>query len=96
MPPSKKSANPFYALLIIVGIAFVITAMSFWIMSLQTLQSVQAPDADQPPHPLVAWVAAHGVTALLVELALLAVCTAAAIGTDDYWQRRAEARPKGD
>jgi hypothetical protein len=33
----------------------------------------------------------YGFTALMVELGLLAAATIAAIGTDDYWTRRAAA-----
>ena len=40
----------------------------------------------------MAWMDRHGNTALLAELALLGVCTFGAIGTDEYWQRRAARR----
>ena len=35
------------------------------------------------------WMHQHGNRALMIELALLAVCTVGAIATDNYWQRRA-------
>ena len=43
-------------------------------------------------HPLMVWMRHHGDAALLSELGLLAICTFAAIGTDSYWQRRADLR----
>jgi len=42
----------------------------------------------------MAWMRQHGETALMTELAILAVCTFAAIGTDDYWQRLAKGNQK--
>ena len=48
-----------------------------------------AGDKPAARHPLNAWMARHGDTALLSELAFLAVFTFAAIGTDDFWQCRA-------
>ncbi len=86
MNKSKKSANPFYALLVLVGISFVVTAAAFYVMTLRATAVSSLPTAE---HPLMLWMDEHGITALLVELALLAVCTFGAIGTDEYWQRRA-------
>lgn len=95
MPRSRKSTNPFYVLLVVAGVAFVLTAMSFWIMSLDRLQSAgPAADGQRAPHPLVEWLDAHGMTALAVELVLLGIGTVGAIGTDDYWQRRAARRER--
>ena len=93
LPRSRKSANPFFVLLVVIGVAFVVTAMSFWVMSLNRLEAASAaPGGQATPHPLLAWLEAHGMTALVVELVLLAACTVGAIGTDDYWQRRAARR----
>jgi hypothetical protein len=93
MKRSEKFANPFYGLLLAAGIAFVITATAYGVMAfrdrdahLVTAGPAQAAASDE--HPLMAWMREHGQTALLGELAALAVCTFAAIGTDDYWQRR--------
>jgi len=36
-------------------------------------------------HPLFIWLRANGSTAVLVELAVLAVLTVAAIATDNWW-----------
>ena len=85
MKKSRKSANPFYVLLVIAGVAFVVTAATFCVLV------SRANAADGPPaaeHPLMLWMDRHGMSLLLVELALLMTSTIGAIGTDNYWQRR--------
>lgn len=76
--------NPFYVLLVVVGAAFAVTACAYgWSARLkldpqhfdQHLAFVEALDR---------W----GVTAMIVELAILTVCTFLAIGTDEFWERR--------
>jgi hypothetical protein len=92
MPRSLKSRNPFYALLVVAGLAFALTATGYCVMAFRearpiaTLEEQRAPLA---PHPLDAWMREHGETALLIELAFLAAFTVAAITTDNFWQRRA-------
>jgi hypothetical protein len=92
MRRSEKFANPFYSLLLVAGIAFLLTATAYGVMAFRDRDaqpglSVEAT-ASTSEHPLMTWMSEHGEAALLTELALLAVCTFAAIGTDDYWQRR--------
>lgn len=89
MNKSHKSTNPFYVLLVLIGIAFFITATAFGVM---TSRANSAPDGGSAEHPLMSWMDQHGMAALGVELALLAACTVGAIGTDEYWQRRTAAR----
>lgn len=93
MQRSNKSANPFYALLILVGLSFVVTAAAYGVMAVRESRAAVSgePVAD---HALMKWMHEHGNTALLTELALLGVCTFGAIGTDEFWQRRAAAKPK--
>jgi hypothetical protein len=96
---SRKSANPFYVLLVIVGLSFVLTATAYVVMAFreahardETVVKGSTAVATSDEHPLMVWMRHHGNTALLTELALLAVCTFAAIGTDGFWQRRSELR----
>jgi cytochrome b len=91
MKPSKKSANPFYAVLILAGLTFVVTAAAYGVMATRESRAAITgePVAD---HPLMRWMHEHGDAALLTELAILGLATFAAIGTDEYWQRRASAR----
>jgi hypothetical protein len=92
MKRSHKFANPFYGLLLAAGIAFALTAFAYGVMAfrdrdMRALAATPA-GATSPEHPLMAWMSRHGEAALMTELAVLAVGTFAAIGTDDYWQRR--------
>jgi hypothetical protein len=90
---SDKFANPFYGLLIATGIVFAITAVSYGVMAFRDARPPAVGAGERAPqqadHPLLVWMSRHGEAALLTEVAFLAVFTFGAIGTDDYWQRRA-------
>ena len=94
MRRSLKAANPFYVLLIIVGLSFALTAPAYVVMAFREARSredaIEANGvvAASDEHPLMVWMRKHGDSALLIELGVLAVCTFAAIGTDSYWQSR--------
>ena len=94
---SKKFANPFYGAARRGRLAFAITATAYGVMAFRearprdrSTHDAAAIAADD--HPLMVWMRHHGETALMTELGLLALCTFGAIGTDDYWQRRARTR----
>jgi hypothetical protein len=96
---SYKSANPFYVLLIIAGLSFALTATAYVVMAFRDAHAREASNAQgttavatSDEHSLMVWMRQHGNAALLSELGLLAICTFAAIGTDGYWQRRADSR----
>jgi hypothetical protein len=86
---SEKFANPFYGLLLAAGIAFALTAICYGVMAFHDARPVIDAPVPQADHPLLAWMRERGEAALIVELAFLALFTMGAIGTDDYWQRRA-------
>ena len=98
----RKSANPFYFLLVIAGLSFALTATAYVVMAFREAQPLEARADDQlaasresssivtRDHPLMIFMRRHGEVALLTELGLLAICTFAAISTDSYWQRRAD------
>jgi hypothetical protein len=96
---SRKSANPFYVLLIIAGLSFAMTATAYVVMAYreahareETVETGGKAIVASDEHPLMVWMRHHGDAALLTELGLLAVFTFAAIGTDGFWQRRADVR----
>jgi len=79
--PNRNSTrtNPFYVLLVVIGIVFVITVCAYFTMTLR--------EANGQPVTagLLGLLARHGLTVLIVELVLLAGATFGAIGTDEYW-----------
>ncbi len=100
MRRSRKFANPFYGLLLVAGLSFAMTATAYVVMAFreahareEAAMQADSSTATSGEHPLMRWMRLHGEAALLTELGLLAICTFAAIGTDNYWQRRADQRP---
>lgn len=82
---NKKWRNPFYALLIPSGAAFCVTAFAYGFMAFQQVNAGRGAIAAHENHPLYEWLRSHGTTAILVELAILAVLTVGAIATDSWW-----------
>ena len=88
---AKKNFNPFYALLIVVGVAFCITAFAYGIMTLRGLQPADSLGGSESGKQLMHWIDQHGFALLMGELAALAVLTFSAIATDEYWTKRENA-----
>jgi flagellar basal body-associated protein FliL len=91
--PAKKRRNPFYILLIPVGVLFVVTACAYGVMMFQVANPVPTAagaSSATVSHPLLQWMRIHGNAALLWELAVLAALTFAAIATDRIWDPRAD------
>ena len=86
--PKIPSRNPFYAVLVVVGILFVITTYAFFVMTIRDLDPSASTTAAN--HALLSVVEEHGFSAMMIELLVLALATVAAIGSDSYWTRRAE------
>lgn len=82
-----KVTNPFYAALVGVGVAFAITACAYGVMTVRGLDPRLADEQG-----LMGLMSQHGLTIMVVELVLLGVLTAAAIGTDGYWEPRPAGR----
>lgn len=85
---AKRSGpiNPFYFVLVAAGIVFAVTACAYGVMTFLAMQDSYAEDTPK----LLQFLEEHGGLLLTIELAILAVATFAAIGTDSYWDRRAE------
>ena len=89
--------NPFYVLLVLVGIAFTLTACAYGVMAFKVVRTKQSINEQQPGEQnagaaLLAYLDEHGAALLGLEVALLALCTAGAMATDRYWHRRAFGR----
>jgi len=82
---NKKAFNPFYALIVIVGTLFAVTAVAYCVMTVR-LTDPSGSVSDQ----FVNFLSKHGFTILISELVCLGAVTFAAMATDEYWDRRAE------
>jgi membrane protein required for beta-lactamase induction len=102
MTKNKSGINPFYVLLVLLGIAFTLTACAYGVMAFKGARA-DAPVVDQSSGAaLLSYLDEHGAQLMGLELALLAFCTAGAMATDRYWMRRAvedfnkRAKPEGE
>ncbi|MBW3599139.1 MAG: hypothetical protein KY475_17945 [Planctomycetes bacterium] len=90
MARTKKATNPFYPLLLVAGTIFALTACAYGVMTVNLLSPAQVM-GEGAESSLVAFLDKHGVSLMMGELGVLAAVTCAAIGTDDFWTRRAAA-----
>jgi hypothetical protein len=92
MAKAKAGVNPFYVLLVLVGVVFFVTAFAYGVMAFRADRLGRTAAAQQKPTGLMAYLDEHGGQLLTWELLALAVATTAAIGSDSYWSRRHERR----
>lgn len=97
----RGGGNPFYALLVIAGVAFVLTACAYGVMAFRQARPDSQPLAETDAS-LLGVLDRHGALFLGGQVVLLALLTAGAMGTDDFWEKRAsrkieqqEAAPSG-
>jgi hypothetical protein len=88
MASQRKAPNPFYVLLVLAGSLFLVTALAYGVMTVR-LSRPGSGAADSNP-ALMQLMREKGGSILLAELAVLGVLTVAAIGTDGFWERRAQ------
>jgi hypothetical protein len=88
----KKPFNPFYVLLVVVGVVFAVTACAYGITAMRALRQNSAVAESLPQSTgLTDFMKQYGDRLLVGELLVLAVATVGAISTDGYWTRRAAA-----
>jgi len=85
----NKWKNPFYTLLIPVGMVFVVTVFAYGFMAFLAVNGTNVEATRQADHPLFAWLDKHGTQLVLWELAVLGVLTVGAIATDSWWIKKA-------
>jgi hypothetical protein len=91
----KRFTNPFYVLTLVVGTAFLITCFAYSVMTVNEMDPYGAPaESISRNSNLIRFLKVYGLHLLVTELVLLAICTFAAIGTDDFWHKRAERSQK--
>jgi hypothetical protein len=88
----KSALNPFYPVLVLVGIVFALTACAYGVMAFRAVKATSMSAAQAEAGGLTGFLDRHGVSLMGGELAILAVASFAAMGTDGYWARRAEQR----
>lgn len=90
MAKRKQIANPFYRVLLVIGVTFALTACAYGVMTVHKME----PGRTAGGSTLDAWVIEfmdnHGATTMIAELVALAIVTGAAIGTDRMRTRRAK------
>lgn len=87
---AKKWKNPFYVLLIPAGAVFCLTAFAYGLMAFQAVNAGRSVAEKTADHPLWLWLGEHGSMAVMIEMAVLAVLTIGAIGTDSWWTRSSD------
>jgi hypothetical protein len=92
--PAWKRLNPFYFALAPAGVVFAVTAFAYGYMAFQAVNAGRAGAGRHAEHPLFTWLRAHGDSALVIELIVLAVLTVASIATDKWWDQDARERDK--
>jgi hypothetical protein len=91
VPKSKEPVNPFYVLLVILGIVFLITACAYGVMAYRAMAPAQGGDVNA--HPLTRFLDRHGIALLGWELGLLAAATFAAMWLDRFRSQRDQRNP---
>ncbi|MBL8828988.1 MAG: hypothetical protein JNM18_18550 [Planctomycetaceae bacterium] len=86
MAKSKRGSNPFYAIVVFLGIAFSVTACAYGVMAFRALRG---RDDAGVKSALLEFLDQHGEKLLIAEVLLLGLATFGAIKTDNYWQSRA-------
>jgi hypothetical protein len=90
MAKAKQRSNPFYAALVLLGVAFTVTACAYAVMTYRALD-LRLDSATESG--LMSVLASHGAAIMGVEVLLLSIATVGAIGLDQYRQSRAQRDP---
>lgn len=91
MAQRRHIPNLFYVLVVLSGVAFSITACGYIVATYMALRGPAPHDRDDRSEDgplsqgLLKILDEHGVELMVVELAVLAIATIGAIGTDRWW-----------
>ena len=93
----SQRANVFYPLVVVSGVLFLLTTCAFAIVTAQGFGGPQSMSGmEDSSHRLSTWMDRYGFHALLVELAVLALATVAAITTDEVRRHRGVSASGGE
>lgn len=87
MASTEKNRNPFYVLLVIAGVAFLISACAYGVMTVRD-STLGAAGEPKEITGILGFMDEYGIVLLGIEILLLGLFTLAAIGTDEFWQRK--------
>jgi hypothetical protein len=87
----KQPCNPFYALLVIAGVAFTITACAYALLMVRATRPESSPFEEGA---LMKLLDDRGMEIMGVEVLILALATAGAIGLDQ-WRGNRDVRSGG-
>jgi uncharacterized protein YneF (UPF0154 family) len=84
----QQFRNPFYVLLLVVGLLFFVTVCGYAVMTVRGMSTMANDTPDVSANQLMVLMDEHGFALLMGELVALAVVTFAAMATDQHWMRR--------
>jgi hypothetical protein len=91
MAKAREPVNPFYVLLVLLGIVFLVTACAYGVMAYRAISPALARQNEV--HPLTEFLDKYGMVLLAGELVLLALASFAAMALDRWRELR---RPTND
>lgn len=92
---TKEPFNPFYAVLLVAGILFAITACAYGVMAFKGLGTGPLVDDSPSGQGLLAFLDRYGVLLLTAELLVLGIATGGVIGWDQWAMGRSAANQHG-
>jgi len=90
-PPTTEPRNPFYFLLLLSSLVFVLTALAYAVVPILEEKAKEAGDIP-PPSPLRDALRADGWKWLLIQTAVMIVLGLASMGLDRWRRARDERR----
>lgn len=92
MSIKQQFRNPFYAVAMLLGLLFTITACADVVLMMKANRAGAMPHRGDPGYALMDLLDRHGTAILVGELSGLGLCTIAAIRLDHVRERREFAR----
>ncbi len=91
MSKRKKPVNPFYVLLVLAGLAFLVTACTYGVMSYRAVEMAGGALEDDG---LMRWIDDNGIMLMLAQVGFIGLFSVVAMATDSYWDRLARPTAK--
>ncbi len=95
MSIKQRLRNPFYAVAMVLGLLFTLTACADGVLMVKVNRAGAMPMPGEPGYELMDLLDRHGTEIFVAELACLGICTLAAIRLDYVRGRQETSRPEG-